>query len=471
MTYPNLLVLDYMQTSGQGNPEAQMKAESYVGTGYQRLLTFEAPGGGFSLMGNPPARVFLSAFGLMQLADMAKVYPVDEAVIERTALWLLARQSVDGTWQAGDYRAGEGALGATSYVAWALIQAGYGDTPEVGRAIAYIREAAPEAQSTYDLALAANALAAYAPGHMMTRAVLDQLYGMRIVDGDMVYWSIGESASYMGATGQSGSTETTALASIAFLQAAVYADAVDGALGYLVQAKDSWGTWSTTQSTILSLKALLLAAGTTPRVSEPAVLRVSLNGEQTQEIAIGENNADVVHVLAFAGGFSTTGENVVDIALQGGGNLMYQVATRYYLPWDQVPAVPAADEWITIDLRYDRTALAVNDTVTMDVTATLNRAGIVKLGIIDLGVPPGFSVQEEDLRLLVEEGLISRYELTGRQIIVYLEDLRYGAPLQFSYRLRARFPLRAKTPPSTAYDYYNPAYTAVRAPVEVKVEP
>ena len=50
-----------MQATGNANPELQMQAEKYVGTGYQRLLTFEVAGGGFSLMGNPPARIFLTA--------------------------------------------------------------------------------------------------------------------------------------------------------------------------------------------------------------------------------------------------------------------------------------------------------------------------------------------------------------------------------------------------------------------------
>ena len=69
----------------------------------------------------------------------------------------------------------------------------------------------------------------------------------------------------------------------------------------------------------------------------------------------------------------------------------------------------------------------------------------------------------EDLSRLVEQGLIARYELTGRQIIVYLEDFPSEAPLAFSYRLRARFPMRAQTPPSSAYDYYNPTARRARA--------
>ena len=118
---------------------------------------------------------------------------------------------------------------------------------------------------------------------------------------------------------------------------------------------------------------------------------------------------------------------------------------------------------------YDRPALAVNDEVTVDVGVRLNQEGVVKMALIDLGVPPGFNVVAEDLGQLVEMGVIARYELTGRQIIIYLEDFSSGAPLTFNYRLRARFPMRAQTPPSSAYDYYNPSDLTVRAPLEVTV--
>ncbi|MBE9472095.1 MAG: hypothetical protein IMY75_08335, partial [Chloroflexi bacterium] len=446
------------------------------------LLTFEVQGGGFSLFGQPPADPFLTAYGLMEFSDMAKVYPVDEALIERTAQWLLNQQASDGTWTDQGYSEHwhiDSKVPTTAYIAWALIEAGYEDTPQVGQAIAYIREfvltpspsqgeGRGEGEDAYSLALVANALAAYDPDDSMTRAVLDRLYDMRIEEGDTIYWQTG-TASFMGATGESGSLETTALAAIAFMRSDAHADAVSGALAYLIQGKDSWGTWSTTQATILSLKALLLSTEQAGEVEGPVRLRVGLNKEQTQEITIDETNADVVHLITFDRGFSPSGANRVQIELEGGGNLMYQVATRYYLPWDQVPMVEMMDEIIIIDLAYDRTRLAVNDEVTVDVGVKLNREGVVKMALIDLGVPPGFTVLAEDLSRLVEQKIIARYELTGRQIIIYLEDFSSEAPLHFSYRLRARFPMRAQTPPSSAYDYYNPADTTMRAPLEVTV--
>jgi hypothetical protein len=461
-----------MQATGQASPEVQMTAEKYVGTGYQRLLTFEVPGGGFSLFGDAPAEVFLTAYGLMEFTDMANVYPVDPALIQRTAQWLLDQQGPDGTWAEQGYSEHweiNSAVPTTAYITWALIEAGHQDTQQVGLAIDYLREFALGQEDAYSLALVANALAAYDPDDSMTRAVADRLYEMRVEDETSVFWKT-EAASFMGASGQSGSLEATALAAIALMRANAHPDAVTGALAYLIQGKDSWGTWSTTQATILSLKAMLLASQRAGQAEGPARLQISLNQEQTQEVLIDETNADVVHLVTFEHGFSPSGANRVQIDLEGGGNLMYQVATRYYLPWDQVPPKPEAQELINIEVDYDRTALAVNDTLQVNVGVRLNQPGLVKMALIDLGVPPGFTVLSEDLNRLVEQGLIARYELAGRQIIVYLENFSSEVPLHFNYRLQARFPMRAQTPPSSAYDYYNPADLTVRAPLEVVVE-
>ncbi len=70
----------------------------------------------------------------------------------------------------------------------------------------------------------------------------------------------------------------------------------------------------------------------------------------------------------------------------------------------------------------------------MDVGVRLNEAGVVQMALVDLSVPPRFTVLTEDLSRLVEQGVISRYELTGRQIIIYLENLAHKTPLSFSYR-------------------------------------
>ena len=72
-TYPNVLALDYLKTVGRLTPEIEIKALKFINAGYQRLLTFEVPGGGFEWFGRPPANVCLTAYGILEFSDMARV--------------------------------------------------------------------------------------------------------------------------------------------------------------------------------------------------------------------------------------------------------------------------------------------------------------------------------------------------------------------------------------------------------------
>jgi hypothetical protein len=42
--------------------------------------------------------------------------------------------------------------------------------------------------------------------------------------------------------------------------------------------------------------------------------------------------------------------------------------------------------------------------------------------------------------------------------------------VEFSFRMKAKYPVRAKTPPSTAYQYYEPEIRSHAEPVVLTVE-
>ena len=127
-TYPNVLALDYMKRTKKLTPEVHAKAEGFIANGYQRLLTFEVPGGGFSWFGKAPANKILTAYGLMEFYDMSKVHDVDPKLISRTQQWLASQQQEDGSWKPDTQFINEGAtnrynsdvLRITAYLAWAL---------------------------------------------------------------------------------------------------------------------------------------------------------------------------------------------------------------------------------------------------------------------------------------------------------------------------------------------------------------
>ncbi|HEY7314220.1 MAG TPA: alpha-2-macroglobulin family protein, partial [Gemmataceae bacterium] len=97
-TYPNILALDYLRRHNLSAPKVEAKARQYIHLGYQRLVGFEVSGGGFDWFGHPPANRTLTAYGLMEFEDMARVHEVDPQLIARTRRWLLDQRKSDGSW-------------------------------------------------------------------------------------------------------------------------------------------------------------------------------------------------------------------------------------------------------------------------------------------------------------------------------------------------------------------------------------
>ncbi|MCU0690683.1 MAG: MG2 domain-containing protein, partial [Polyangiaceae bacterium] len=223
-TWPNVLVTRYMLETGQITPEIQMKAESLISTGYQRLLTYEHPGGGFSWFGTQDPAPFLSvtAFGVMEFADMAKAHSIDETLVPRTAQWLASQQKPDGSWQ-GDqtefFSFHTSTVRNTAFVTWALGTAGY-TGPEVGLGLSYVKaNMQTEPTDAYTLGIIANALVFGSPGDAATALVLSNLDAMKTQDGDKAYWDPGDTQTSFYGAGNDATVTTTALVAHAMLQA------------------------------------------------------------------------------------------------------------------------------------------------------------------------------------------------------------------------------------------------------------
>jgi len=515
-TYPNVLILDYLKTTGQANPRIQVQADYLINLGYQRLLTFEVPGepGGFSLFGDPPAQTMLTAYGIMEFTDMSQVAYVDPALLTRVAEYLFAQQNSDGSWDPSGMTIESGLedmngrMAATAYIVWGLADAGYGDDRSVRNAVRFLERQvkntlnanndaatpandnvaktaneapisaypapaenqqmsqSPDMLDNYTLALTANALAA--AGQDAT-PVLARLLSRTTQDGDQVSWDAGM-LTYMGSYGDAAAIETTAIVAQALLRTD-YAPAVaEQALNYLVAHRDPAGSFYTTQATIQALKALIRAAEAAGE-GGAATVTITLqraNGEtSTETLSVDDSNGDVVQQVSFDG--ITSSDDQLTIAVDGERSLQYQVVTEHYMPWEKSTPQDQAADPLRVRVAYDRTELSVNDMVNVRATAELLAPGTAGTVIVDLGIPPGFAPVTADLDALVDAGTIDRYELTGRQIILYLTNVQSGQVYTFDYRLQARFPVRAQTPSSQAYDYYAPDQNDTEPPQRIIV--
>ena len=220
-TYPNVLALDYMKRTKKLTPEVHAKAEGYIANGYQRLLTFEVPGGGFSWFGSAPANKILTAYGLMEFSDMSKVYDVDPKLISRTQQWLAAssrRMEAGSPTHRLSTKAPQTAttltcLRITAYIAWSLENTGY-QGPAVEKAKQFI-ESHMSAQGGY---LHSGGGGQFCRGlcrrgqkdRDFTRQAMQLLLDARTEKDDQAWWNAEETGVY--ATGASASVETTGLA-------------------------------------------------------------------------------------------------------------------------------------------------------------------------------------------------------------------------------------------------------------------
>ncbi|HTX37892.1 MAG TPA: MG2 domain-containing protein, partial [Bryobacteraceae bacterium] len=243
-TYPNVLALDYMKRTGKLTPEVHAKAEGFIANGYQRLLTFEVPGGGFSWFGQAPANKILTAYGLMEFSDMAKVSEVDPSLIQRTQRWLAAQQQADGSWKPDTNFINEGAtnrynsdvLRISAYIAWSLESTGY-QGPAVEKARQFVGQHMGDHTDAYTLAVLANFAADYAKDREFTNRAMQNLLDARTEKGEQVSWTVEETGMY--GAGESAAVETTGLAVQALLKWGQASGMAGKALAYLASKKNA----------------------------------------------------------------------------------------------------------------------------------------------------------------------------------------------------------------------------------------
>ncbi len=470
VTYPNIMILDYLRQTEQAKPETEMKAEEYISIGWQRLVSFEVQGGGFSWFGDAPANKILTAYGLMEFVNMAKVHEIDERVIERTAQWLKDQQNKDGSWSPDPAYLHEESWGRiqhneimpTAYICWALGEAGFKGA-ETSRGLDYLKKnLASAAKDAYIMALVANAFAANDPKSEATMEVLKILVGMAKEKDGAMYWESGL-PTVTWSRGDGAAVEASGHALYALIKAGKFSDVVTKGLTYLIRSKEASGMWPTTQGTIIAMRALVAALGGMSEDANADVI-VMMNGKQVQEIKVDKTNADVMQQIELTEGL--TDKNTVEITVKGEGNFLYELTSTYYLPWKILPkpTIPPFD----ISIKYDRTTLIVNDLVAVNVSIRLNKPGKAQMVMVDLGIPPGFEVQTPTLDEYVGKQ-IQKYTITPRQIIIYLEEVSSDAPVKLAYSLKAKYPIKAQVRQSRVYEYYNTGDESVAQPFEMKV--
>lgn len=458
--YPNVLSLDFLQANGIAQPEITRRSRELLAQGYARLAGYESPTKGYEWFGGDPGHEALTAYGLMQFRDMARVYEVDQAMIERTAEWLLARR--DGR---GGYQRNSKALDSfgsapqditDAYITWALSESGQeGIATEIKHAVAQ----AAKSDDPYLIALAAAA-ALNGKQEAEGRKLLDKLKQLQAEDGRLE----GKNGSITRSGGLSLAVETTALAAIGWMKAPEYAGQVRRAIQWIIDHREGSGGFGSTQATILALKAIIEDARSSRRPVTEGELIVKREDTVVgrQQIVAGE-----VETISIAGleAKLEPGENRLAIELTGENRMPYVLDIAYRSPQ------PASDDRCPVRLstKLARSRVVAGRTVALTAELENITAEGQPMTVAILGLPAGLEVRPDQLEDLKKARTIDYYETRAREVVCYWRSLAPKQKVAMKLDLVAAVPGRYTGPASRAYLYYTDEQKQWSRPLEVEI--
>ena len=438
---PNIYVARYLEATGQSKPEVSAKAESLMTTGYQRELTYRRDDGSFSAFGQDDEQgsLWLTAFVLKSFAQADGLIYVDEAVLQEASDWIRRHQRSDGSFEPVGFLHHQELLGGlrgntalTGYVAVALLEAA--DRDASARALSFLETQVDEITDAYTMAIAAYALAL--GDSPRASDAHERLLSMAAADGDGLHWN--------GAA----AVETTGYAVLALLERG---DGINAALAarWLVEQRNAFGGYGSTQDTVVGLQALI---GFAANARFDVDMTVELTaGEWSRLVSVNAANADVVQIVELPSA------ELVRIRATGSGQAVAQVVHRYNMPEVGRTAV----EMFRIEVDYGADHVAVDDLIDISASVTFTppeglkvEAGMV---VLDVAVPTGFAPVDASVRAVVADvPQVKRRETAGRKVIFYIEGLGPGEPLQLQFQARAQYPVRTQAVTSQVYSYYTP---------------
>ena len=447
--YPNAMVLDYLRNTDSKDTKTLAHATSLLDRGYKRLTTFETPGKGYEWFGANPAHEGLTAYGIMEFVDMKRAgQEIDQKMLDRTAQWLLNHRDGKGGFEREkralhDFgRISDDVLNA--YIVYALSEAGYTD---IKKEYESSFAKAMASGDPYMLAMLANAAFSMNQANKGQQA-LDLLVSKQEKDGS--FRGLTHSITY--SQGNSLVIETTALAIMAILKSKdKEPKALNHAVQFITSARSGSGVFSSTQGTILALKALTEYAKFSKKTTEDGTIVVYIDNKKVAEKSYkaGDKGAITLGGLeqfVKGEGLHTLRIKYIDVKTP----LPYAVAIN----WNTI--LPASDKDCAIDLSTKLASRLANvgETVRLTATITNRKNEEVPSTMAIIGIPAGFTAQPWQLKELQEKNIVDYYEIKGNNIAVYYRGLGPKATKTIHLDLKAEMPGTYDAPASSAYLYY-----------------
>ncbi len=479
--YPNILVLDYLKAAGTARPNVEQKARTLLAKGYTRLTGFEcqdpatkAKRGYEWFGGTAPPHDALTAYGLLQFHDMARLHPVDSAMMERTRAHLLSIRDGKGGFarstKALDRFGGAPAHVTSAYIVWALTETGKEDLSAEQDALT--ATAGKNADPYFTSLVALGLCNAGKPKE--ARELLSRVAKAQKADG-----SLDAETSITRSGGIDLQIEATSLAVIGWLRSdrVGFARNVQAAVKWIGTQRQGSGSFGSTQATILALKALLAhsANETAGRKDADLVLyhgerevaRVTVPAKASEAVSLEVPAPEALFKAGVAGKLRA--------------ELTNGAAYPHTLSWSCRALKPANEptQLVKLSASLSKPILTEGETARVLVRVENKTGAVQGMATAVIGLPAGVSLPEnlEQLRShckLPPDGkapLLSAFEVRGREVVLYWRGLEAGQTVEVPFDVVAKVPGTYRGPASRAYLYYNARNKHWVDPLAVEIKP
>jgi hypothetical protein len=461
--YPNIMVLGYLEENDAADPVLIERTMTTLDKGYKMIAGYESPKDGYEWFGGDPGHEALTAYGLMEFADMKHVYgDVDTKMIKRTRKWLLSRRDGNGGFKRNDRALdsfGRASAEVTNgYIAYALSEAG---EKKLDKELAYQKKIAKSSKDPYLLALATNTIISVEGNTASAKSALDKLVGLQ---NDKGAWT-GSDHSITRSGGQALDIESTSIAVMALLKAGEEnSEAARNGIKWLNDNRDGFGGYGSTQSTILALKAMTQYTSATKVTRSGGTATLYVNGKQAGTVSFEKGHKDAL-VFDDVAGVLKKGKNTIELRLDSENPLPYSVAIEYRT------AQPASskDTAVTVATELVKDQVPMGEGVRMNVTVENITDEGVPMTLARVGIPGGLTFQVWQLKELKDKGIIDFFETREREVVLYFRSMAPNKKVDIPLELMASVPGTFVAPASRAYLYYTDEHKNWASPTTITI--
>ncbi len=484
--YPNTLILEYMQNANQANPEVTKRAKQLLDSGYAKLTAFECPDTpakvrqGFEWFGSSDmAHEALTAYGLLQFKDMAKVHPVDPLMIKRTQEFLLSRRDGQGGFlrnaRALDSFGGAPKHTTDAYITWALVESDPDNKEglDLKKEIAALKAQAlkadsREAKDSYFVALVANTLLLRDDRETAIK-LMGELQKRMTKDGALQ----GAETSITHSGGRDLEIEATAMAMLGWVRVkeVSFAPTVKLATTWISQQRGGYGGFGSTQSTVMALKALIAQAKAGAHPAEAGEIAVSVGGKRVGTKKFTEKDVETITLdIENAETLFKAGEKT---------EVLIETTTKHPYPFSlgytYTSLTPVSAEKCEVRLTTKLATAEANegDSVPLSVTVQNLKNQGQGMTVAIIGLPAGMKVPTDMKQLtdLREKNVISYFEIRGREVVLYWRNMAPNQKTDLTIDLVCDVPGEYRGPASRGYLYYTADHKHWVEPLAIKIKP